>query len=449
MMPRGIQKKQFIVTLSEVEAWHEGLFPGFDSAHPDSCGFEFRFTQSSGRIVLVALLSLLLTSCSVAQEAGKHKLTVLAIGDAGEAGSVLRACGSYATDMYTGRHDGGTFDAMIFLGDNFYNTGLNVLADEVESKVSKVLGPFKEPMRGLGRANVHAIPGNHDYYARNLVEGSYLFGLISFEEVPIGLTDRGNEREAALEEWTYYHGMPAQATYAIEPGSSDSVQFIFVDSAMPLRTSLSTWRPALDSLEKLLQSSKNRTGITWRVLCKHHPFYSLGEHGGYSVWNDETKTIDYTTLCDKDSNAYAWFKNFFDPEDLCADKYRQYADSLRVVIHSAGVRLQLAISGHDHSLQLLNYPERDAGMPEVPKVHIVAGAGSKPERVKFPAPPDEYTSAQTNPKKEGESYPGFVQLQFDRDKLRIRFFNAKSGDWLDMGGGKKEFWLDINGSLLN
>jgi 3',5'-cyclic AMP phosphodiesterase CpdA len=393
------------------------------------------------------LVCLCVASCAVAQQVEQHPLTVLAIGDAGETGSALRACGTYATDMYTGRHDGGRFDVMIFLGDNFYNIGLNGPADDAQSLASKVLNPFKDAMRGLGRSNVHAITGNHDYYSRNLLEGSYLFGLISFEDVPIGLTDKGNKRAAALPDWTYYYGMPAQSTYAIEPGSSDSVQFVFFDSALPLRTPLTSWRPALDSLARLLAASKARPGITWRIFCAHHPFHSVGEHGGFSVWNDETNTVDYLTRCDKDTNAYGWFKNMVDPEDLCAEKYRQYIDSVKTVIREAGVRLQLSLTGHDHSLQLLNYRDNDAA--GFPHVHVVSGAGSKPSRVKVSNPPTEYTSAQTNPTKEGESWPGFVQLQFGKEKLRIRFFNAKSGDWLDMGGGKMEFWVDRDGELMD
>jgi Calcineurin-like phosphoesterase len=398
--------------------------------------------------VLLAALSFV--SCASVQEGIEHEghpLTVLALGDGGEGGSLLRACGSYASDMYTGRHDGGMFDAMIFLGDNFYNTGLNIPADDVESEVSKVLGPFKVPMLGLGRAHVHAIAGNHDYYARNLVRGSYLFGLISFEEVPVGITNRGNEREAALENWTYHYNMPAQATYAIAPGESDSVQFIFLDSALPLRTDPSVWAPALDSLRRLLAVSRIKSGTTWRVLCSHHPFYSVGEHGGYSVWNDEDRDVEYLTNCDKDSNSLAWLLNSFDPEDLCAEKYRQFGDSVKSIVHSSGVRLQLTLSGHDHSLQLLNYPDKDSEFPEFPGVHVISGAASKQTRVKLPNPPFEYTAAQTDPKKEGESLGGFVQLQFQQRKLRIRFFNGKSGDWIDMGGGKKEFWMNVEGSL--
>jgi hypothetical protein len=373
---------------------------------------------------------------------------VLALGDAGEAGSALRACGSYVTDMHTGRHDGGAFDAMIFLGDNFYNIGLNGPLKDVDGKVKDVLGRFRVPLADLGKANVHAIAGNHDYYARNLLETSLLFGLISIADGPIGLTDRGNQRAAALKEWTYYHRLPGEATYPLVPGSRDSAQFIFFDSALPLRTDPTTWHPALDSLAKLLAASRERSGVLWRILCVHHPIYTVGEHGGYSVWNDETNTVDYLTQCDKDSNAMGWVKNMLDPEDLCADKYRQYLDSLRAVVHASGVRLQLSLAGHDHSLQLLHYPDRDTEINGWPDVHVVSGAASKPSLVKLPNPPREFTSAQTDPKDEGESVPGFVQLRFEGERLRIAFFNARSGDWLDMGGGTKEFWLNNAGNLI-
>ena len=389
------------------------------------------------------------SSRGVSDSAEVRPLTVLVLGDAGETGSALRACASYVTDMHTGRHDGGKFDAMIFLGDNFYNIGLNGPVSDVSGKVKDVLGRFNVPMTDLGRANVHAIAGNHDYYARNLLEASLLFGLISFEDGPIGLTEKGNQRAAALPEWTYYYRMPAQTTYPLTPGASDSAQFIFLDSALPLRTDPATWRPALDSLSRLLAASKRRPGILWRILCAHHPIYTVGEHGGFTVWNDETNTVEYLTQCDKDSNAMGYIKNMLDPGDLCTEKYQQYLDSLRAVVHASGVRIQVSLAGHDHSLQLLNYPDRDTQVNGWPKVHIVSGAASKPSRVKLPVPPQEFTSADTDPKKEGESVPGFVQLRFEGGRLRVAFFNARSGDWLEMGGSRKEFWLDASGTLLS
>jgi len=374
-------------------------------------------------------------------------LTILAIGDAGETGSALRGNAGIMTDMFTGRHDGGKFQALLFLGDNFYNTGLNVPAPEVEGKVKSILGPFKDVFDGLGRVNVHAIPGNHDYYRRNALEASILFGLVSVAEAPVGISSRGNEREAAIEWWSYHYSLPAQVTLPIGGESRDSVQFIFFDSALPLRTDPKSWRPALDSLSRLLAASRERRGIVWRIFAAHHPFSSVGEHGGYSVWDDELNRVDYLPNCDRDSNAVAWIKNWLDPQDLCTERYKQYLDSVGTILRAGGVRIQAALSGHEHSLQLLYRPDR-TGDDLSPAVQIISGAGSKPARVKFPAPPFEFTSAQSAPDKEGVSLPGFVQLSFRDNRMRIVFFNAKTGDPIDMGGGREEFWVDPEGRLI-
>ncbi|MFN0157652.1 MAG: metallophosphoesterase [Bacteroidota bacterium] len=405
------------------------------------------------RFLLPAALCLFISHCShqeggLKNEGGSSRpLTVIAIGDAGEAGSALRANATLLTSMYTGQHDGGQYDAMIFLGDNFYNTGLNVPADEVENYVKKILGPFKVPFEGLGRGNIHAIAGNHDYYAKNAIETSVLFGLINIAEGPIGLTDKGNKREAAISQWTYYYNLPGSTVYPLAAGSPDSVQFIFVDSALPLRTDTSAWVPALDSLRNLLAASGKRKGIIWRILALHHPLYSVGEHAGYTVWNDETNTVDHLTPCDKDSNAVGWIKNFLDPEDLCADKYRQFMAALKSVIESSGTRIQLSLAGHEHSMQLLYYPEADPGCDDCPKIHVISGAGSKPCKVKFPSPPTEFTSAQLVPSKQGESVPGFAQLTFERETLRVVFFNGNAIVPMDMGGGRKEFVITADGHL--
>jgi hypothetical protein len=375
-------------------------------------------------------------------------LTVLAIGDGGETGSTLRNNAGIMTDMFTGRHDGGKFQVLLFLGDNFYSTGLNLPATDVEGKVKSILGPFKEVFDGLGRTAVHSIPGNHDYYRRNAFEASLIFGLFNIAEGPVGISNRGNEREAAIEWWSYHCKFPAQITLPSGGSSPDSVQLIFYDSALPLRTDPKNWAPALDSLSRLLAASRDRRGIGWRIFVTHHPFRSVGEHAGYSIWNDERNTVEYLTNCDKDSNAVSWVTNWLDPQDLCAGRYRQYIDSLSRVIRAGGVRFQAALSGHEHSLQLLYAPD-SAGHDPFPAVQIISGAGSKLARVKFPAPPCEFTAAQSAPDREGISLPGFVQLSFRENRMRITFFSATNGDPIDMGGGQKEFWVDRDGRLVD
>lgn len=405
--------------------------------------------MSAHNCFLIAFLLLVVCGGRIeGQSTGTGPLTIIALGDAGENTSILRANASYISDMYTGRHDGGSFGVMLFLGDNFYPTGLNVPFSDVDGKVNSVLGKFKVPFTGLGRENVHAIAGNHDYYARLALDKSVFLGLVTIEEGPIGLTDKGNKREAAIPDWTYYYGMPANAFYPLSPNPADSVQLIFFDSAILLRTDTLSWRPALDSLQTLLAMTKGRPGIAWRILCAHHPFYSVGEHGGYSEWNDEDNKVEYLTACDKDSNAIGWLKNWVDPEDLCAAKYKQYIDSVNAVIGRSEAHVHVMLSGHEHSLQLLYYPEKNTACPECPKVQIVSGAGAKPERVKFPSPPTEFTSAQTKPAEKGLTAAGFVQLRFEEDRLRVVFFDARNGERLDMGGGRREFWINQSGALL-
>src|SRR5215510_9000227 len=110
-------------------------------------------------MVLTPILALL--SCSSQEELtsnqGQGSLMVLAIGDAGTKTSEQRANATLMNNMYTGQHDGGKFDALIFLGDNFYETGLNVPSDDVEGKISSVLDQFRTPMEAIGRENNHAI----------------------------------------------------------------------------------------------------------------------------------------------------------------------------------------------------------------------------------------------------------------------------------------------------
>ncbi|MGA9116201.1 MAG: metallophosphoesterase [Bacteroidota bacterium] len=379
---------------------------------------------------------------------GEPPLTVVAIGDAGEANAALRANAALLAAMHSGRHDGGPVDALIFLGDNFYETGLNVPADDVGGTVRRILGPFRVPMEDLGRSRVHAVPGNHEYYARHAIEASVLFGLVKIAEGPIGLAERGNARAREIGWWTYHDRFPGETTLPLSAGSPDSVQFIFVDSALPLRTPDRTWEEPLDSLQRLLRAGAARRGLLWRVLCMHHPFYTVGEHGGFSVWDDERSEVGYVPRCDRDSDAVSWARNFIDPEDPCAEKYVRYAARVKGAIREAGVPVQILLAGHDHSMQLLYYPDRDADCSGCPKVHVLSGAGSRPTRVMFPRPPSEYTSAQRAPAARGISVSGFAQLRFGRDALRLVFYDGRSQEPVDMGEGRREFLISRDGRLM-
>jgi hypothetical protein len=240
--------------------------------------------------------------------------------------------------------------------------------------------------------------------------------------------------------------MPSEVIYPVTLGSADSVQFVFYDSALPLKTDVSTWKPALDSLRRLLTASSTRKGIAWRILALHHPWYSVGAHGGYSVWDDEAMQVTYLPNCDKDSNVVHWFINDIDPQDLCAEKYQAMLNSLKSVIRASGAKIHLTLAGHEHNLQLLSYPDKNPECPDCPTVHVISGAGAKSTIAKLSAPPAEFTSAQKS--RQGEPLNGFAQLRFEKERLQIVFFNAANGEMIDMGGGKREFWIDSSGTLL-
>jgi predicted phosphodiesterase len=402
----------------------------------------------------IAILSPWLCSCQACGQNPPVSTTqtgfsLVAIGDAGERNDILE---DNAETMATLFHRE-RFDLLVFLGDNFYKTGLNFESDknpqkETPKKIKNVLGPFLPLMRELGRQNVHAIAGNHDYYAELVVNKSFLLGLFSVEALPVGITNKGNQRADTISSWTYHYGLPQHALFPAGSSSHDSLQIIFFDSAILLRTKLETWRPYFAALERLLISTKNRPQIKWRLMAAHHPLYSLGEHGGYSVWDPEARTMQYLNHCDPDSDIVGYFSNFADPEDLCAERYRAYRDSLFATIQRSGVAIQLFMAGHDHSLQLLNYPNRVADCSICPQIFLVSGAGSKASRVKSPSPQlGEHTWPDTSSKQRGKSRYGFARIDIQGEQLRVRIFDGKTGKELDMEAGRTQLLVKPDGTL--
>jgi hypothetical protein len=398
-------------------------------------------------VMLAVLLLNFGASCGQAPPGGsKADFSFIAIGDTGEKSAILTDNAKTITQFF--RQD--RFDLLIFLGDNFYPTGLNFGASEdfekeAQKKIKDVLDPFREVMAGLGAKHVHAVAGNHEYYAKLVLDKSFFFGLFSISALPVGITNRGNQRAVdMIKTWTYHYGLPAQATFA---AGQDSVQLIFFDSAILLRTQPETWRPSLAHLQRLLASTRQRPRVKWRIFAAHHPLYSVGEHGGYSEWDPEARAVRYLNHCDPDSDAVNYFQNLVDPEDLCVERYRAYRDSVQAAIHRSGVTVQLALAGHDHSLQLLHYPNLHPACAGCPKSFLVSGAGAKTSPVKAPSPSrGEYTCPDTDPQRQGKSQFGFARMDFLGERLRVRFFSGKTQKEIDMGG-RREFFIKPDGTL--
>jgi hypothetical protein len=372
-----------------------------------------------------------------ATPSARPPLTIVALGNAGERGAVLRGNGSVLQAMLTGDNDGGKPTVLLFLGDDFGPLGLNGAASGVEGEVRSTLGFFRPVLDALGRNNVHGIPGETEYYSHEAVETTALFGLIKMSTWPVGLSDRGVRRATHLSDWRYHAGLPASAVYPADDGTRDSVQLIFVDTGIMLRSKPESWGPALDSLRRIVADTKRRPAIAWHVLVTHHPFVSYGEHGGYTEWNDEDSTVEYLSGCDKDTNAYRFVRNWIDPEDLCTVRYQCCRDSLEQILASAGVTVQLHIAAHDESLQLI---DRN-GTPGVPHIQVISGCGSAARLARI-AP---FTAAKKE--NQGRSLTGFAQIRWQSGVAMVTFFNQHNGDRIDMGGGVTTFRVDRSGRL--
>jgi Calcineurin-like phosphoesterase len=369
--------------------------------------------------VLAAFL-VVLASPNTAQDTGalSTAVTLAAIGDAGESGGQLNDVARHMAARYSAA-SGRKLDGLLFLGDNFYPIGLNDGSEaEAAARIEyRVSWPFAPVLAALGRGTVHAVTGNHDYYAKRRF----------FRNV--GFSEKGNERARRLGPWTYHYGCePGEAVFEAA-GTGARVQVLFFDSAREVEDEGGEC-PAFARLAERLQAS-HAAGVPWHVIAVHHPPETVGEHG------------ECRSGCPK--------------QDLHAPRYERYVRDLRAAIAKSGVPVQLVVGGHDHSLQLLARPA-DPGCSGCPRVHVVSGAASKVTRVVEPDPAAfEFTAvvpgskgqaAAGRPRKPQRALPGFVELAFTADRLAATFIDGRDGSELDMGGGRRRFWIDRAGQLL-
>lgn len=360
--------------------------------------------------------------------------TFFAVGDAGKPGALLGGTAiAMREEAERLRAEGDPLEAVIFLGDNFYPNGLNLEEKERSELIEEVMGPHRPLLLPLGRENVHAIAGNHDYYCATL------------GPAPYGTCFAGNEYERMLPEWTYYDNYPASVRYAVSPGSADSVELFFFDSAILLQSDPSGWSPRLDSLARLLEASARNRSVGWRLFFAHHSPYSVGAHGGYRKWDPERQEVTYVGNCiEQGDDPFKYAEELAGyHEDVCRPLYQAYKDSLFAIVRRSGTTIQAMFAGHDHTLQLLNYPERG----ESPSVFVVSGAGSKQDYVRSPLPPSIYTHPFNDPAHKGKSAGGFAGGRIEGDRLHLWFTNGDGGERLDMGG-MKDFYIDRDGLLV-
>lgn len=380
-------------------------------------------------------LLLMLAGIAPAPAQSGAPFTFFAIGDAGEPGTPLQNTARAMHARATAAAQGGTpIGLLMFLGDNFYPNGLNLPPKERSAHIEEVIGPHRPLMGTLGRANVHAITGNHDYFCT------------AINDIPYGACTEGVIREHELPEWTFHMKYPASLRRALAEGGADSVEIFFVDSSLLLISKPEGWRPLLDSLERLLRSSAAAPGVSWRIIALHHSPFSVGDHAGYRRWDRKQQRIAYIGNCIEDGDdPFRYIQQFVSDQDNCTPRYRAYTDSLLATIERGGAKIQLMVAGHDHSLQLLNYPGRAGRF--APDVFAISGAGSKSAPVKSSTPGREFTHPQNDNRNKGKSIYGYMEGRFEGERLRLTFFDGRNGEAAEMGGAR-EFYLDRSGALV-
>jgi hypothetical protein len=295
--------------------------------------------------------------------------------------------------------------------------------------------PLRPVMAALGRSNVHAIPGNHDYYCTTIAE------------IPFGACMGGNLIEQSFPEWTFHLVYPALVRRAIAGGSTDSVDVILFDSNVLLVTEVAKWRPLLDSMERLLKRSAASPHVVYRLLMAHHSPYSIGEHGGWRRWVSSRQEVGYLGCCYQEGqDPLGFMKQLISDQDICTPHYQEYVDSIYAVINRSGSRIHAFFAGHDHSLQLMYRPNDTSAY--WPKVWVIAGAGSKRTRVKSPMPPYHFSHPFNNEDEQGRSAGGFSVVSFENGRMHIRFISVHDGEPLDMGDGITVFSVDRYGNLV-
>jgi hypothetical protein len=273
--------------------------------------------ESVTRALAAAALALVAAACGAPELREPVALSLLALGDTGARPDDLAR---YQTQLAVGaalaaEDERGPVDALLLLGDHFYDAGL--LADELVERVrANLVRPYCRflALRAARSAEVegacplapgerrpvplYAVLGNHDYMSAESAS-------LQRHGVPLFLAN-----------WR----MPAGAAESVELGHG--VWLVLFDSDPVFRGA------APSGLARALREARG----PWRILVAHHP---IAVEGG------------------SEREAYARFR-------------------ARVLseLEAAGVPVQLYLAGHEHNLQVLAMP------PPAPPLHVVSGGGS-------------------------------------------------------------------------
>ncbi|MER7395102.1 metallophosphoesterase [Streptomyces sp. NPDC000151] len=257
---------------------------------------------------------------------GNGEFAVLVTGDAGTGEEGQFAVAAAARDLMASEQIG----LAVGLGDNIYENGPESAHD------SEFQDKFEKPNTGIDVPWLMVL-GNHD--CSGLIPGSG------------GDPSRG-DREVAYATTSKRWYMPARYYSVALPAGSDGaplVEFFALDTNPVSSYVVQTdpyfhWDgPYMREQRAWLEGALKKSRARWKVVLGHHPYLNNGKHGSAGSYDGFT-VGDYT--------SGVHLKELYE-EVVCG-------------------RADLILSGHDHTLQLLEPSARTGGTRQV-----VCGAASK------------------------------------------------------------------------
>ena len=197
-------------------------------------------------------------------EASAHPgLHFIAVGDTGSAAEQQRLVAEALARTAQASASNNPVQFMLFLGDNFYEEGVNSVEDpQWQDKLEKIYDPVRLPMP------FYAVLGNHDWLrGKQDVEIDYSK---AHPESRWKMEAHYYKRQFFAEGVDHSTGAPLLEVFAIDTQAwSKTTLHVAMYKNRHLGDEQLAW------LEKELMSSKAR----WKMVCAHHPIYTNGAHG--------------------------------------------------------------------------------------------------------------------------------------------------------------------------
>lgn len=374
-------------------------------------------TRLRGTALALLALLVLLVGCSVPRaplvvherislpEPGEVAQVVFLVGDAGQARMESYPIMPRVRDdieWWAERLEADSAVSVLFLGDIVYPLGLHPPGSDlfphdsaiVMDQVQLLAGPASTARQAHG----YFMAGNHDWGLKTEWEG---FVRLKTLDDFLGMARQATGAHA--------HLVPEAGTggpYVVDVG--DHVRLLLLDTAWWLLDEGSGGAAARDEVLRKIEEAIVEAGAREVLIAAHHPFKSVGPHGGgTSFWS----TLGVRYLLTR-SGAIL--------QDLTSVPYRELSRGLRLIFERTGPVLAF-IGGHEHSLQVIGaVNETD------PTYSIVSGSASK------------ISSIGTTPgMRFAHSAPGYMRLFIMKDGGLRLFVEAAPVEFRACSGSER------------